>query len=98
MILRRSALLFALALVLAQQLAALHGLTHAIEQTRGLAHDATCETCFAVALLDNPIVDALEPRLGRAEGAAATPAQSVSAAIASGGQAPYRSRAPPRAG
>ena len=97
MILPRLAMriLLALALVLAQQVGALHRLSHATEPMRGLAHESVCEACLAMVALDKPIV-VHGPRLPAIDdGVAAAPAERAATRVIAGGRAAYRSRAPP---
>lgn len=87
--------LLALALVLAQQAAALHRQAHATEQTHGVAHEPACEGCLAVAALDKPIVAPMPGATVRGEVVVEAPAMHFVALVAAGGRAAYRSRAPP---
>lgn len=87
--------LLALALVLAQQAAALHRQSHATEQMRGVTHESACEGCLAVAVLDKPIVAHLLGAAAIAETVDEAPARRFVALVAAGGRAAYRSRAPP---
>lgn len=90
-------MLLALALVLAQQLGAAHRLGHAVEQMHGLCHPSACDTCLAVAALDKPIASTVAALPARAEPVAESPSSLMAPVDATGGQANYRSRAPPQA-
>ncbi len=90
-----SRLLLALALVLAQQLGAMHRLSHAIDQVHGLAPEPACEACLALAALDKPVASSAVAMAALPERLAAAPRAHPVLAVASGGRGAYRSRAPP---